>query len=194
MKTDAQSANQMAFIETPHIDYPPERRNDSWQNCVKSENSCNEPYWSKLADHFTAAERENQQQTISAAQLALASAMKSNRAKFSGWQVDAFLAKNEMVPDSSTLSKRHGKPVAEILAAIANVEKAFEACQALRIPFQAVVVDELPVESKRLKAAQDAVDKFRQMDLGVTKVSGAAGVASHFKKNSAQAGDRGCVD
>jgi len=198
MNTDPQKVNHLAFIETPHIDYPPERRNDSWQNCIKSENSCNEPYWSKLADHFTAAERENQQQTISAAQLALASAMKSNRAKFSGWQVDAFLAKNEMVPDSSTppvilwqeLSKRHGKPVAEILAAIANVEKAFEACQALRIPFQAVVVDELPVESKRLKVAQEAVDKFRQMDLGVTKVSGVAGVASHFKKNSAQAGDR----
>ena len=198
MNTDPQKVNHLAFIETPHIDYPPERRKVIWQSSVKGENICNEPYWWKLAEHFTAAEREKQQQEISAAKVALETSMKANRLKLSGWQVDAFLFKNEIAPSDSAppailcqeLSTRHGKPVAEILAAIANVETAFEACQALRIPFQAVVVDELPVESKRLKVAQDAVDKFRQMDFGVTKVSGVAGVAAHFKKYAAQAGDR----
>ena len=196
MNTDPQKVNHLAFIETPHIDYPPERRKVIWQSSVKGENICNEPYWWKLAEHFTAAEREKQQQEISAAKVALETSMKANRLKLSGWQVDAFLFKNEIAPSDSAppailcqeLSTRHGKPVADISAAIANVKKAFDACQALRIPFQSVVADELPAESKLLKAAQEAVDKFRQMAFGVPKVSGVAGVVSYFKKNEAQAG------
>jgi hypothetical protein len=194
MKTTAPILTSGRF-ETPHEEYPPERRGDSWQNCVKSEVVCSRPYWRKSTESFAPGALDQHNKQMSASRLALEEAMKANDGKFIGWQIDVYSSKAEkfttatatanedLVALHQELSVRHGKSVAEVFAAIANVEKAFTACQTLRIPFQAVVKDELPKDSQLFGAAQEAVVQFRQMDFGLGKVSGVAAVVAHFEKN-----------
>ena len=149
---------------------------------ISVEIGVNQPYWGKVksslsADAIQALEREQEQARISLTEM------------------------NHLIPVETVKNCLHqsspGRDQGMTCNEEANhrlqitIQAALEACRTMRIPFQSVVEGKLPPDPI-LAAADEEVDEFRSMDMGLDKVEAAKDVVDHFKGIAADRGADPC--